>query len=118
MKRNRLPLLLLCLLLVLPGCAGQKCEPVRALQCTQPTALSTIRSVGGGDIAICWADYENERTTVQLVDVAKDTVNKEITLEGVWDLKEQSFADGPVLPGHQHLEIPHRLPGGDRHDGR
>lgn len=94
MKRNRLPLLLLCLLLVLPGCAGQKREPVRALQCTQPTALSTIRSVGGGDIAICWADYENERTTVQLVDVAKDTVNKEITLEGVWDLKEQSFADG------------------------
>ena len=94
MKRTRLPLFLLCLLLLLPGCTAQKREPVRALQCTHPTALSTIRSTGGGDAAVCWADYENERTTVQLVDVNKDTVRKEVTLEGVWDLKEQSFADG------------------------
>lgn len=96
MKKRAYILLALLALLLLSGCAAQtqKREPVLALQCTHPTSLSTIRPAGDGAVAVCWEDYENLRTTIQLVDTAYDTVRKEVTLEGVWNMKEQSFADG------------------------
>lgn len=95
-KKRAYILLALLALLLLSGCAAQtqKREPVLALQCTHPTSLSTIRPAGDGAVAVCWEDYENLRTTIQLVDTAYDTVRKEVTLEGVWNMKEQSFADG------------------------
>lgn len=96
LKKRAYILLALLALLLLSGCAAQtqKREPVLALQCTHPTSLSTIRPAGDGAVAVCWEDYENLRTTIQLVDTAYDTVRKEVTLEGVWNMKEQSFADG------------------------
>ena len=69
-------------------------EAVEVLQCIQPAALNSLYPVSGAQMAVSWADYENERTTVQLVDVNKDAVCREITLEGVWDLREQDFSDG------------------------
>ncbi len=100
MEKRAYILLALLALLLLSGCAAQtqKREPVLALQCTHPTSLSTIRPAGDGAVAVCWEDYENLRTTIQLVDTAYDTVRKEVTLEGVWNMKEQSFADGGFAP--------------------
>lgn len=99
MKHGKLPALLLaalCLLLIFPGCeaAGVKDRaPVQPLTCTQPAALSGITPAGGAAAAVCWAFYETNVTTVQVVDTAFDTVKDEMTLDGVWALKEQSFAD-------------------------
>ena len=108
-------LLALCLLLTIPGCttattetmdtpettevpetteAVTTREPVVSLECVHPTTLSSLCPASGTQVAVSWADYENECTTVLLVDVTKDTVCREITLDGVWDLREQSFSDG------------------------
>ena len=108
-------ILALCLLLVVSGCnagtteaagtadtteavdtpaAAQKREPVASLQCIQPSALNSLCPASGAQTAISWADYESERTTVLLADVNEDAVCREITLDGVWDLREQSFSDG------------------------
>ena len=90
-------LLALSFLLVIPGCGAEytkKREPVAQLQCVQPAALSSLRPASGAQVAVSWADYETERTTVLLADVNRDTVCQEITLDGVWDLKEQAFSDG------------------------
>ena len=105
-------ILTLCLLLGISGCgtetaesteiskateateAVQKREGVELLQCIQPTALSSLCPASGTQVAVSWEDYENERTTVLLVDVNKDAVCHEVTLDGVWNLKEQSFFDG------------------------
>lgn len=103
----------LCLLagvLLLSGCGAEdpvkpetqtvqvpvKQEAVRELQCTQPTAFSTIRAVSDGQIAVNSADYEKDCTTLQIVDVKADAVCRELTMEGVWDLKEQAFSDGRI----------------------
>ena len=105
-------LLAMCLLLPLSGCgaktteatqttqsteptaATQMREPVALLECVQPSALNSICPASGAQVAVSWADYENERTTVLLADVNRDAVSQEVTLDGVWDLKEQSFSDG------------------------
>ena len=105
----------LCFLLVISGCgsetreatkttevteateateATERREPVAYLQCIQPAALNSLCPASGAQVAVSWADYENERTTVLLADVNTDTVCQEITLDGVWDLREQSFCDG------------------------
>lgn len=87
----------LCLLPVLSGCRAEEPkerEAIQALQCTQPAAFSTIRPTGGAQMVVNWADYEKECTTVQIVDVAADTVCREITMDGVWEFKEQAFSDG------------------------
>ena len=92
-------LLALSFLLVIPGCGAeytQKREPVAQLQCVQPAALNSLRPASGAQVAVSWADYETERTTVLLADVNRDTVCQEITLDGVWDLKEQAFSGGRV----------------------
>ena len=95
--------LALCFMLIIFGCKTKTTdttemkktrEAVEYLQCTQPAALNSLYSVSGPQVVISWSDYENERTTVQLVDVNKDAVSHEITLDGVWDLKEQAFSDG------------------------
>lgn len=83
-------------LLLLPGCAPSGARdraPVQPLTCTQPAALSGITPAGGAAAAVCWASYETNVTTVQVVDTSSDTVKGEMTLDGVWALKEQSFAD-------------------------
>lgn len=102
-------LLVLSLLLVVSGCgtettetteamdttaATQMREPVESLQCIQPAALNSLYPASGAQVVVSWADYENERTTVLLADVNEDAVCHEITLDGIWDLKEQSFSDG------------------------
>ena len=87
-------LLALCFLLVISGCKAKKREPVEYLQCIQPAALNSLYPASGSQAVISWSDYDSERTTVLLVDVNKDAVCHEITLDGVWDLKEQSFSDG------------------------
>ena len=69
-------------------------EPVLELACSQPDALSGIYPAGGSKIYVCSSDYESERTTVQLVDILSDAVCGEITLDGVWSFKAQSFSDG------------------------
>ena len=100
MKHNRIISVLLpglIFLLLVSGCGAehmQKREPVAQLQCVQPAALSSLRPASGAQVAVSWADYETERTTVLLADVNRDTVCQEITLDGVWDLKEQAFSDG------------------------
>ena len=90
MEKRAYILLALLALLLLSGCAAQtqKREPVLALQCTHPTSLSAIRPAGDGAVAVCWEDYENLRTTIQLVDTAYDTVRKEVTLEGIRTMLE------------------------------
>ena len=83
-------------LLLLPGCTSPGAKdraPVQPLTCTQPAALSGITPAGGAAAAVCWAFYETNVTTVQVVDTASDTVKNEITLDGVWALKEQALAD-------------------------
>lgn len=105
-------LLALCLLLTISGCraqtpvtteatqitetteAAQKRKPAQSLQCIQTDALSSIYPVSGAQVAVSWEDYENERTRILLVDVNQDIVCHEVTLDGVWNLKEQSFSDG------------------------
>ena len=85
------------LLFTLTACGAEymkKREPVTSLQCIQPAALNSLRPASGAQVAVSWADYEDERTTVLLADVNRDTVCHEITLDGVWDLKEQAFSDG------------------------
>lgn len=102
----------LCILLAISGCRAQtpvtteatetietteaagKREPAQSLQCIQTDALNSLYPVSGAQVAVSWEDYENERTTVLLVDVNQDTVCHEISLDGVWNLKEQSFPDG------------------------
>ena len=83
-------LLALSFLLVVSGCGAEymkKRDPVTSLQCIQPAALNSLRPASGAQVAVSWADYENERTTVLLADVNEDAVCHEITLDGVWDLK-------------------------------
>lgn len=85
------------LLFTLTACGAEymkKRESVTFLQCIQPAALNSLRPASGAQVAVSWADYEDERTTVLLADVNRDTVCHEITLDGVWDLKEQAFSDG------------------------
>lgn len=97
MKRNKLLLLLLfllCLLPVMSGCSAQEHEPVRALQCTHPAAVPELLPTGGAVAAVCWADYENGRTTVQIVDAEADAVLHEVTLDGIWVMSEQALAGG------------------------
>ena len=98
MKKIRTTIiLLLCLVLTLCGCAAgetSRREPVQELTCTQPDALSGIYPAGGSKLYICSSDYEAERTTVQLVDAGSDAVCGEVTLDGVWSIKSQSFSDG------------------------
>lgn len=90
----------LCFILLLPGCglwAAKDRPAVTPLSCTAPTALSTLYPAGGSRLLVTWADYEQNRTTVQLVDADADTVRQETVLDGVWDLKEQSLSDGFAL---------------------
>ena len=102
-------LLALCLLLAISGCraqtpvtteatetteAAKMREPVASLQSIQTDALNSLYPVSGAQVAVSWEDYENECTTILLVDVNQDAVSHEITLDGVWNLKEQSFSDG------------------------
>lgn len=105
-------LLALCLLFAVSGCGretpeaaetpetteiretAEKREAVESLQCVRPTALNSLCPLSGAQVAVSWTDYENDRTTVLLADVNKDTVCHEITLDGIWDLKDQSFSDG------------------------
>lgn len=93
-------LLVLCLLFVISSCGTKTADtkkmqkPVEYLKCIRPTSLNSIYPASGSQVAVSWADYESERTTVLLVDVNKDAVCHEITLDGVWDLKEQAFSDG------------------------
>lgn len=89
--------LLLLLLTLLPGCSAEKLkngEPVQMLTCTRSTAVSAVYPAGGTRAAVIGADYEAMRTTVQIVDAAKDAMEQERVLDGVWDLREQDFADG------------------------
>ena len=80
----------LCLILLLPGCglrAAKDRPAVTPLSCTAPTALSALYPAGGSRLLVTWADYEQNRTTVQLVDADADIVRQETVLDGVWDLK-------------------------------
>ena len=87
-------LALLLALLTLPACGAPERQPVRALESVRPEGLSAICDAGGSTVLVCQADYEAMQTTVWLVDAERDTVRRETVLEGVWDVKEQSFADG------------------------
>ena len=92
-------LLTLCVLLNTGGCGAgtlfsKNRETVREIQCTHPATLSGIYPAGGAQVVLCWADYEKEITTVQIVDTDADTVSGEITMDGVWSFKEQTFSDG------------------------
>lgn len=105
--------LMLCLLLVLSACGvketeketptqtetetepeEKKREPVETLRSIHPSSINALYPVSGAQVVISWQDYGNDSTTVILADVNKDTVTCEITLEGVWDFKDQTFADG------------------------
>ena len=95
--------LVLCFMLIISGCKtktkdtteiNKTREPVKYLQCTQPTAINSLCSASGSQVAISRSNYESERTTVQLVNVNNDTVCHEITFDGIWDLTEQTFSDG------------------------
>lgn len=111
MKHNKIiSLLLLTVMLLLSaaGCgtgageatvaptteAAQNREPVEYLQCIRPAALGSLYPASGSQAVITLADYDAERTTVQLVDVDRDAVCREIALDGIWELREQSFNDG------------------------
>lgn len=98
MKVKKCLVAILALCLLLTGCGnGQQPgsrEPVRALQCIRPGALSGIFPVGGARVAVCWADYEKEETFLRIVDADADTIVCTADLEGTWSLKEQSLADG------------------------
>lgn len=65
-------LIVLCLLFIASGCGAKKWESVKLLQGIQPTTLNSLYPVSGSQVAAIWTDYENERTTVMLVDVNKD----------------------------------------------
>ena len=96
----------LCLILLLPGCglrAAKDRPAVTPLSCTAPTALSALYPAGGSRLLVTWADYEQNRTTVQLVDADADTVRQETVLDGVWDLKEQSLSDGFALCDRENV---------------
>lgn len=93
-------LFVLCFLIIISGCGKETAdkkktwEPVTFIQCIQPSVLNSLYPASGSKVAVSQADYENDRTTVQLLDVKMDAVCHEITLDGVWDVKEQAFSDG------------------------
>ena len=92
-------LMLLCFLLLLTGCgagAAKNKSPVQALQCAHPVSLSGICPVGNTRAAVCGADYENSTTTLQIIDVSADTVCEEVTLDGTWELRPQTFSGGSL----------------------
>ena len=108
MKRKTTAALLaaLCFILLLPGCglrAAKDRPAVTALSCTAPRALSALYPAGGSRLLVTWANYEQNRTTVQLVDADADTVRQETVLDGVWDLKEQSLSDGFALCDRENV---------------
>ena len=88
---------LLCVLLALSGCsAGKKNgkDTVWKLECIKPVAFSSVFSAGDSKMVINCADYDKGITTLQLVDALDDAVLEEVTVDGIWDLKEQTFSDG------------------------
>lgn len=81
---------------VRPSETAEPRNVVSALTCTHPAALSAMLPAGGTKLILSWADYEAEKTTVQIVDTAADKVLSETEIAGVWDLKEQKFSDGRI----------------------
>ena len=71
-------------------------EPVAELQSVHPAILGGLIASSGSRVAVSWMDPDLQYTTVQLVDVNKDEVCGEIRLDGLWTLKDQTFADGRV----------------------
>ena len=71
-------LIVLCLLFIVSGCGAKKRESVKLLQGIQPTTLNSLYPVSGSQVAAIRTDYENERTTVMLVDVNKDAVCRDV----------------------------------------
>lgn len=100
MKKIIALLLALCIPLSASACktkitkASKNREPVELLQCIQPSKLNSLYTVSDSKVAVSYADYEKESTTVLLADINKDAVCCKITLDGVWDLKEQILFDG------------------------
>lgn len=72
-------------------------EPVAELQSVHPAILGGLIASSGSRVAVSWMDPDLQYTTVQLVDVNKDEVCGEIRLDGLWTLKDQTFADGRVV---------------------
>lgn len=95
-QRSIFPALLLALCLLLSGCGLRAASrpPLLALRSTHPNSLSTLLPLSDSRLAVSWADYEGLCTTVQVIDAQKDVLCHQLTLDGVWDLKPQSFADG------------------------
>lgn len=97
-RTNRIALLLLVVLILLLSSCGTHEEEVpqavRELMCTQPTVVPGMESIGKGRIALCQIDYETEITMVQIVELRDDSVENEVTIEGVWELHKQEFSDG------------------------
>lgn len=102
MKRsgNRLVLLTAALVLMiwaLTGCGGQQTglrQAVTELSCVDIQGYPAMTGTGGYGAALCWTDYESDRTTVQIVDVKRDRLEAERRLDGAWTMVEETFQDG------------------------
>ena len=102
MKRsgNRLVLLTAALVLMiwaLTGCGGQQTglrQAVTELSCVDIQGYPAMTGTGGYGAALCWTDYESDRTTVQIVDVKRDRLEAERRLDGAWTMAEETFQDG------------------------
>lgn len=77
-----------------PAEPAYRWEAVQAIDCVHPAYLSGIRPLSGTLAAVCGTDFDTWVTTVQVVDLAADTVKSEIQLDGMWEPNTQTFADG------------------------
>ena len=90
----------LCLVLTLAGCGGEKPlldQPVKTLSCVQSAAMPTLLPLGDGRVMAGWVDYDQQLTSLAVVDIATDRTVSYRELEGCWELQEQQFSDGRAV---------------------
>lgn len=81
---------------LLTGCSGRTGmrQAVTELACAVPTGYPTMAAAGGYEAALCWTDTAQDESHVVRLDVKKDRLSGERTLEGAWELVEETFRDG------------------------
>lgn len=90
------------LILPIAGCKKEKTPeikltaPVTELKCSSPPAISALFPGKSGELVICSSDYDNNITTVQIIDFKNDKIMNETVIEGAWAFKSQGFSDGRI----------------------
>ena len=81
---------------LLTGCGSRTGmqQPVTELTCAAPAGYPTMLAAGGYEAALCWTDAARDESHVVRLDVRRDRLSGQRTLEGAWELVEETFRDG------------------------